>query len=71
MNNTQEFIYKGYFKGFSEHDKAVHIFKKDGDQEPYYMFTLDREVEVGAKLSVNYNHTTPYRKGQFLVGGDV
>lgn len=69
MSNTQEFIYKGYFEGLGKHDKSVHIFKKAGGQEPYYMFKLDKNLEIGTRLAVNYNHSFAYRKGYFLVGG--
>ena len=71
MNNTQEFIYKGYYEGLSKHDKAVHILKSESNTTPYYMFKLDRDVEVGSRLLVSYNHTFAYRKGQLLLGGVV
>ena len=69
MNSTEEFIYKGYYEGLSKHDKAVHILKSESNSTPYYMFKLDKDVEVGSRLLVSYNHTFAYRKGQFLVGG--
>jgi hypothetical protein len=69
MNNTQEFIYKGYFEGLNKHDRGMHILKKQKSNEPYYLFKLDKEVKTGDRIFINYHDIMPYKKGQLILGG--
>lgn len=68
MSNRQEFIYKGYGGGYSN-ERGVHILKKAREKDLYYLFKVDRNLEIGQRVLVNYNHAMPYRKGILLVGG--
>lgn len=69
MSYTEEFIYKGYFEGLNKHDRGMHILKKHKSSEPYYLFKLDKNLEIGDKIVINYNEVLPYRKGQLILGG--
>ncbi len=69
MSNTEEFIYKGYFEGLNKHDRGMHILKKHNSTSPCYLFKLDKELETGDKILVNYNDVMPYKKGQLILGG--
>lgn len=69
MNNTEEFIYKGYFEGLSKHEKAVHIFKKQDKSEPYYTFKIDKNLEISDKIYITYKEVMSYKKGQLILGG--
>ena len=70
MNNTQEFIYKGYVQGFA-HELPMHLLGKKGEKVRYYLSHLNTKPEIGDRIEINYNHTMPYRNGQLLVGGEV
>ena len=68
MSNRQEFIYKGYGGGHAN-ERGVHMLKKAREKDLYYLFKVDRDLEIGQRVLVNYNHAMPYRKGILLVGG--
>lgn len=69
MNNTEEFIYKGYYEGLRKHERPVHIFKKQDKSEPYYMFKIDKNLEISDKIYITYNEVMSYKKGQLILGG--
>ena len=70
MNNTEQFVYKGYNEGFA-HENGVHVLRKSGEKEAYFALDLDIEPYLGEVLEINYLHTAPYRNGQLLVGASL
>ena len=71
MNIIEEFIYKGYFEGLNKHDRGMHILKKHNSSSPCYLLKLDKKLETGDKILVNYNDIMTYKKGQLILGGVV
>jgi hypothetical protein len=71
MNNTEEFIYKSYYEGLRKHKRPVHIFKKQDKSEPYYMFKIDKNLEISDKIFITYNEVMSYKKGQLILGGEM